>query len=268
MRRLVALPAVLAVVTFVVAVPVGTVAPGAIAADALVRVAHFSPDTAGVDVWVDGSRVLKNVGYDTVSDYVALPAGDHEFALRPAGAASTSKPALSANAALAPSTAYTIAGVGLNRDLRGQIFKDDLGAPLAGTAKVRVIDAAVGTAPIDVVLNGRATFGGVDFPTASKYAAVAPATYGVGVRISGGRSVLDVPSVVIGEGIIYSFAVIGGAGKPVQLVPVVDARGPAQVPVGGAGTGGGGTALVRVNRVQGTDAYLGYRPHHGRRPTR
>ena len=81
MKSALALVALLAVVALVPSPPVSADAPGSVA-DALVRVAHFSPDTAGVDVWVDGKRVLQNVGYDTVSDYVALPSGDHEFALR------------------------------------------------------------------------------------------------------------------------------------------------------------------------------------------
>jgi Domain of unknown function (DUF4397) len=264
MKRSVVLPVVVAVVALVVSVPIGTVASGALEGDALVRVAHFSPDTAGVDVWVDGNRVLQNVGYNTVSDYVSLPSGDHKFELRPAGAAATSKAAVSATADLAASKAYTVAGVGLNKEIHGQIFEDDLGAPPAGSAKVRVIDAAVGTAPIDVELTGGTRFNAVDFASASAYATVAPDSYGVGVSVSGGDSVLDVPSVVVGEGIIYSFAVIGGADKPVQLVPVVDARGPAQTPVGAAGTGGGGTARVRVHRVHQHDV-----PHaHHRAPRR
>ena len=246
MKRALAVVAALAVGALVPSTPVSADAPAV--ADALVRVAHFSPDTAGVDVWVDGKRVLQNVGYDTVSDYVPLPSGDHEFALRPFGASASSKAVLSASAALAPHIAYTIAGVGLNRALRGQIFQDNLGAPPAGTAKVRVINAAVGTAPISVALAGRATFGAVKFSTASRYVPVSPNTYAVRVSADG-KTVLDVPKIVLGAGIIYSFAVIGGAGKPLQLVPVVDARAPAVTPVGPAGTGGGGTARVRVHGI-------------------
>jgi hypothetical protein len=261
MRRFVAAMAGLAVFAFLPATPVSADAPHSDAANALVRVAHFSPDTAGVDVWVDGQRVLQNVGYDTVSDYVPLPAGEHQFALRPFGASETSTAILSAKAALAASTAYTVAGVGLNKDLRGQIFTDNLGAPPAGDAKVRIIDAAVGIAPINVALTGGVTFDGISFPGASVYKPVAPNTYAVTVRTTGGQTVLDVPSVIVGPGIVYSFALIGGAGKPLQLVPVVDARGPAVTPVGAAKTGGGGTARVRIN--------VPYQPSHqhgGRRP--
>jgi hypothetical protein len=247
MKRCLALVAALAAVALVPSTNGAPRAASAISGTALVRVAHFSPDTAGVDVWVDGKRVLQNVGYDTVSDYVSLVAGAHEFALRPFGAPSTSEPVVSATAPLVAGTAYTIAGVGLNAEIRGQIFVDDLAAPPAGRAKVRVIDAVVGTNPIDVLLAGGTTFGKIGFAKASAYEAVAPGAYGVRVRKSGDQeTVLDVPTVRIGAGIIYSFVVIGGAGKPLQLVPVVDARGPAATPQGGAGTGGGGTARLRV----------------------
>lgn len=247
MKRAMAVVVAVASFALVPSTPVSAAAPDLVG-DALVRVAHFSPDTAGVDVWVDGKRVLQNVSYDTVSDYVTLPAGNHQFALRPFGASATSKAVLSATAALSANVAYTIAGVGLNRDLRGQIFQDNLGAPPPGSAKVRVIDAAVGSAPINVVLPGGATFGKVGFAAASAYKPVVPNTYGVHIA-GGGNASLNVPSVVVAAGIIYSFAVIGGAGKPLQLVPVVDARAPAVAPVGPAGTGGGGTARIRVHPI-------------------
>lgn len=257
--------AALAAIAFV---PASPTAVGALPANALVRVAHFSPDTAGVDVWVDGKRALQNVGYNTVSHYVSLPAGDHAFALRPFGAPESSKPVVAADADLAVDAAYTIAGVGLNKEIRGQIFVDDLGAPPAGNAKVRVIDAVVGATPIDVELADGATFGDVDFAEASDYESVEPGTYAVTVRSSAdGDAVLEVPSVRVGAGIIYSFAVIGGAGKPLQLVPVVDARGAAETPVGAAATGGGGTARVRVNGVHGHVHHVRL-PHDRRRPSK
>ena len=104
-------------------------------------------DTAGVDVWVDGARATQNVGYDTVSEYVPLASGEHQFALRPFGASSTSKPILSASAALAPDLAYTIAGVGLNKSYTVRSIRTEPRRPAAGSAKVRVIDAAVGPSP-------------------------------------------------------------------------------------------------------------------------
>jgi Domain of unknown function (DUF4397) len=219
------------------------------AGSALVRVAHLSPDTSGVDVWIDGNQALQNVGYNTVSDYTPLPAGDHQLALRPAGAPEAAKPALEAKVTLKAGSAYTVAGVGLNEELRGQIFDDDLSAPAAGAAKVRVINAAVDMEPIDVTLTGRPiSRDDIGFAAASPYESVTPGMHRV--RVLGAERqnvVLDVANVNVGAGIIYTFAVIGGADKPTQFVPVVDARGSTVMPAGAMGTGGGGTAQVRVH---------------------
>ena len=80
-------------------------------------------------------------------------------------------------------------------------------------------------------------------------------------------SVSDIPNVRVGAGIIYSFAVIGGADKPLQLVPVVDARGATQAPVGAAATGGGGTAGDHESSLHEV-THKGFRPHDRRRPSK
>ncbi len=68
-------------------------------------------------------------------------------------------------------------------------------------AKVRVIHAAPPVGPVDVaVQNGATLIRGLAFTKGSRYLDVAPATYTV-------------------------FAVGGVEGKPVELVPVLDARG-------------------------------------------
>ena len=46
-------------------------------APSMVRLAHLSPDAPPVDICVDGERVLSDVPYRTVSDYLKLGAGDH-----------------------------------------------------------------------------------------------------------------------------------------------------------------------------------------------
>jgi hypothetical protein len=250
-KRIVAPLAALAVLAAIAPASGALDAPAAAPGSALVRVAHFSPDTAGVDVWVDSARELQNVSYNTVSDYATLPAGPHQLALRPVGAPATSTPLLSANVTLAAGSAHTVAGVGLNKQLRGQIFDDDLSAPEAGAAKVRIINAAVGIEPIDVTVAGGPPFpGSIGFAAASPYEQVPAGKHDLQVLGSAHQNVLlNVPGVDVGAGIIYSFAVIGGAGKPTQFVPVVDARGPALTPAGAAKTGGGGTARVRVHKV-------------------
>ena len=83
-----------------------------------VRLAHLSPNTPAVDVYLysfgdpSAELVLHHVGYSVVSPYESLAAGDYTVAMRAAGAAATTKPVLSATLTVAPGGAYTVAGLG------------------------------------------------------------------------------------------------------------------------------------------------------------
>ena len=62
------------------------------------------------------------------------------------------------------------------------------------------------------------------------------------VKAAGGDDVLLEASLPVKAGTIYSVAAVGGAGKDVELLPIVDATGTGQAPHGGIATGAGGTA--------------------------
>ena len=220
-------------------------APPATAGSAQVRVAHFSPDAPGVDVYVDGERALSNITYSTTSDYQAVPAGSHELALRVAGSKPSAKPVVEAEADLAANRAYTIAGLGPADKLRAGVFEDDLSSPPAGSAKLRVINAALGTGKVDVqAVGGPQLASDVAFARAAPYMMLQPGRYSVAVTDGDdGTRLFAVPDVDLGSGIVYSVVVIGGAGQPYQILPLVDARGVEVLPAGALSTGGGGTAV-------------------------
>jgi Domain of unknown function (DUF4397) len=219
------------------------VAAGAQGSAAQVRVAHFSPDAPAVDVYVDDDRVLSGVAYKAVSKYLELPAGSYDLAVRPAGAAASSDPVIEATAEVEGGKAYTVAAVGALDDIEAQIFGDDLSAPGAGKAKVRVIHAAPEVPAVDVAVEGGPTlFEGAEFPSATDYAEVDAGTYPVQVKAAGGDDVLLEASLAVKAGTIYSVAAVGGAGKDVELLPVTDATGTGQPPHGGIATGAGGSA--------------------------
>ena len=209
----------------------------------MVRVAHFSPDAPAVDVYVNDDRVLSGVEYKTVSKYLELPAGSYDLAVRPAGAAASSDPVIEATAEVEAGNAYTVAAVGALADIAAEIFADDLSAPGSGKAKVRVIHAAPEVPAVDVAVKGGPTlFEGAEFPSATDYAEVDAATYPVQVKAAGSDDVLLEASLPVKAGTIYSVAAVGGAGKDVELLPIVDATGTGQAPHGGIATGAGGTA--------------------------
>jgi len=89
-----------------------------------IRLAHLSPNTPAVDVYLysfgnsSAMIVLHHVAYGTVSPYESVPAGDYSVAMRAAGASATSQPVLSTSVTIAAGHAYTVAGLGPESGLR------------------------------------------------------------------------------------------------------------------------------------------------------
>jgi uncharacterized protein DUF4397 len=213
-------------------------------ASAKVRVAHFSPDTPGVDVYLDGKRAVGNMGFRTVTDYLSVPEGEHQLALRPSGASPTSPAVLTGAATLDGGKAYTVAGLGPRAELHVGVFVDEEQAPPAGKANIRVVQAVVGTTAVDVTLGGgEPAFNDTKFGDATDYRAVAPGNYDISLTDTSGTSLLRSTPLEFSPGLTYTLAAIGGGDSPVRVLPVVDLRAAAAAPAGGVATGAGGTAV-------------------------
>jgi Domain of unknown function (DUF4397) len=208
-----------------------------------VRVAHFSPDTPGVDVYVDGQQAVGNMGFETVTDYLPVPAGEHLFELRPTGAAPTSAPVWSGRPTLESGTYYTAAGIGPRSELTAQLFTDSMSAPPPGQANVRFIHAAVGADAVNVAFGGSPlVFNGAAFATPTEYEPVVPGRYDVSLTDGSGVELVGSQFVEFAPGFNYTVVAIGGDATPLRLLPVVDARAAATPPAGALATGAGGTA--------------------------
>lgn len=179
--------------------------------DAQVRVAHLSPDAPNVDVYVNGEPVLTDVPYTTVSSYLSLPAGTQQVTVYAAG--DTSSPVIDAPVELAAGGAYTVAAVGLVTDgsIKAQVYQDDLRAPSAGNAKLRVIHASPDAGPVDVVPRGGEPLAtDLAFPDDTPYAEVPAGTYTLDVNAAGtNQTVLTVPDAALASGGVYSAFAVG-----------------------------------------------------------
>jgi hypothetical protein len=180
---------------------------------AQVRVAHLAPDAPNVDVYVNGEPVpaLQSVPYATISEYLPLPAGTQQITVYAAG--DTSKPVIDTPVDLTPGYAYTVAAVGLVADgsLTAEVYQDDLRAPSAGNAKVRVVHASPDAGPVDVVPRGGAPLvSSLTFPDASPYAEVPAGAYTLDVNAAGtDDTVLTVPDAALASGGVFSAFAIG-----------------------------------------------------------
>jgi Domain of unknown function (DUF4397) len=191
--------------------------------DARVRLAHFSPDANGVDVYIDGKKRMNRVPYQAVSDYITLPAGKHTIEVRGEGQAETTPALVSASPELAGGESFTAAALGPVANIQVKVFQDDLAPPAAGKSKVRVIHAADGTPTVDIgVKDGDVLFPAVEFGAITTYVEVAAGPYVLQVRKAGDTAVAIEKPVTVQPGGIYTIAAVGGADKPPTLRGFVD----------------------------------------------
>jgi Domain of unknown function (DUF4397) len=212
-----------------------------------IRLAHLSPATAPVDVYLysfgDASAhiVLHHIAYGTVSPYEAVTAGDYSVAMRPAGASEASQPVLSTSVTIVAGHAYTVAGVGPRSGLRLQVMDDDLTTP-AGKALVRVVQASLKQQTVGVSWDGMVVTSKLPFDSVTSYQAVTPGTETVSVTGAGAGAGQHASSrITLAAGTVHTLVVLDGA-SGLEIANLEDAAGSGRPPAGGASTGFGGTA--------------------------
>jgi hypothetical protein len=208
-----------------------------------IRLAHLSPNTPAVDVYLysfgnsNAIVVLHHVAYGDVSPYESVQAGDYSVAMRAAGAPASSQPVLSTSVTISAGHAYTVAGMGPKSGLRLAVLNDQLTTP-PGQALVRVIQASLKEQVVKVTLGSTVLAGGLKFASVSSYQAVSPGVATVTVSSSGGTAN---SSVTLAAGTVHTLVVLDGA-SGLEVVNLEDASGSGQPPLGGVSTGFGGTA--------------------------
>ncbi|MEV6848059.1 DUF4397 domain-containing protein [Actinoplanes sp. NPDC051411] len=221
--------------------------PAQAAGAGYVRLAHLSPDTPAVDVYLKSPsnavkpQVFKGVAYGAMSQYLRLPTGTYQVAMRKAGAPASTKPVITTQVGVANGDAYTVAGVGRFADLGLRVLKDDLKLPDPGKSKVRVIQASVKAPVLNVAgKNGKTIADGVQFATTTAYREVNPGKWSVEVAPTGGGKTSVLPCT-LGAGSVYSLIVLDDKNGGLKPQLHVDAERQGTVPLGGVATGAGGT---------------------------
>jgi len=239
-RRLVMLVAASALL---LGLPAATSAYASSATTGWIRLAHLSPNTPAVDVYLysfgnsNAQIVLHHVAYGTVSPYESVTAGDYSVAMRAAGASATSQPVLSTSVTIKANHAYTVAGMGPESGLRLQVLDDALTTPV-GQSLVRVIQASLKQHVVTVTYGSTVLASNLSFASVSPYQAVLPGTETVTVTAGGSDTH---SSVTLAAGTVHTLVVLDGA-SGLEVVNLEDASGSGKPPVGGVTTGFGGTA--------------------------
>jgi len=225
------------------AAPAALASPATHQATGYLRLAHLSPNTPPVDVYLysvgnpHAMVVVHHVAYGTVSTYQTVPVGDYTVAMRGAGKPSGSPPVLSTTVKIQAGHAYTVAGVGPASGLRLAVLHDTLTTP-KGRSLVRVIQASLTEKKVTVKAASKTLASNLAFGSVTSYVSVAPGT--PDIKASGGTTSAS-KSVSLAADTTHTIVVLDDPGH-LAIDPLTDAAGSNLMPAGGAATGFGGMA--------------------------
>ena len=120
---------------------------------ASVRLINAVPDAGGLDVSVNGRQVWKQAAFRSSTGYQSVSAGTYPVTLDADGPGVT---LLTQSLSFDKNQSYTLLALGQagGRDAQVQVWPDEKPERIApGKASVRLINAAPGTPPVDLVVN-------------------------------------------------------------------------------------------------------------------
>ncbi len=197
--------------------------------DACVNVIHASPDAPAVDVWVNGTPALQGVQFGDFSGWIALPAGDYQIQVTPAGQG-VETAVIDATVTVDAGMGYHIAATGTLAEIAPQIYPADLSMTEDGNARVRVIHASPDAPAVDIALaGGDVLISNLAFPNASDFLQVPAGTYDLEVRPTGTTDVaLSLPGVALEANMVYDVFAVGqlsDGSLTVLVIPSMTAHG-------------------------------------------
>lgn len=173
---------------------------------AFVRVVHASPDAGNVDVYVDGSKLLDQFKFGTVTGYVSVPAGAHKIQVTPAGQG-VGAAVITQTASVEAGVPYTIAALGTKSSgFSLQAFADN-NLISNGMVKVRVYHLSPDAGPVNVAAGGNTVISGLTYQHVSEYLLVPPASYTFRVTATQSGAVVPVAANLKAATVTSVFAV-------------------------------------------------------------
>jgi hypothetical protein len=115
-----------------------------------IRIVHNVANGSDVDIYMDGTKVMKKFEFGKISSYIELRSGIHVISVN---LTSTKNTILNGELDLVSGKAYTLIVHGLANNpasIKPMMLVDKLACPPPGKAVVRIIHAAAGVSNIDV----------------------------------------------------------------------------------------------------------------------
>ncbi|NLX11633.1 MAG: DUF4397 domain-containing protein [Chloroflexi bacterium] len=186
-----------------------------------IRVAHFSPDTPAVDVYVNGEAAITELAFPQVTSWIALPAGTYNLAVAPAGTALEEAAIGPADFELPAGAYLTIAATGSLEagSLAPTIISEDYADIAEGNARVTVFHAIEDAPAVDVLAGESAVVSNLAF-NASAMIDVPAGAYDLAVVPTGEMEpvVLDLAGTELMANTNYFVAAVGSLAEPQVVV--------------------------------------------------
>lgn len=201
-----------------------TAAFAAPADNAFVRVVHASPEAGPVDVFVDGTALLSNFQFSTVTNYVSVPAGSHTIKVAPAGQGINAA-VITQTVSVNSGVPYTVAAIGTKASGFSLAAFVDNNLVTPGQAKVRVYHLSPNAGPVDVAAGGKTVISALTYKNASDYLTIPAGSYTFNVTATQAGATVPVSATVNAHTVNSVFAVGLFKGSPALTFVVGVANG-------------------------------------------
>lgn len=174
-----------------------------------VRVLHAVPDAPNVDVYANKEIIAMNLPYGQSSKYIAVPEGNYEISVYPAGTKNT--PILRNMLNIVPNSVQTVAAVDTLDTISLLAIPDSMMPSNPSKSMVRFSHLSPNAPAVDITLpDGTALFKNVSFKQLTPYIAVPPENYTLQARLAGTPTVvLTVPNVKLDPKMFNTVYAIG-----------------------------------------------------------
>jgi Domain of unknown function (DUF4397) len=175
---------------------------------AFVRIVHASPDVGTANVFLDGSKLLSNFQFGTVTDYATIPPGPHKVQIALIGKG-IGAAVISQTLSVDPGIAYTVAALGTkSTGFSLDVFTDN-NQISNGTAKVRVYHLSPGTGTVNVSNGNSTLISGLAYPGASNYLSLQTGSYSFQVTTTQSSATLPTVPVSLKANTVTSIFAVG-----------------------------------------------------------
>jgi len=179
---------------------------------ACIRVVNASPDSAGLDLYINDTLVIQNLAYGDSTEFAAVPSGDDSSVKITATGGSLDSPILEDDTDFDTGQAYDLLIVNTADNLELESEEVDLSPVPAGQARLRAIGAAVDAPDFDVqITDGPTLFEGIGFKDSSDTAIVDASTYDLQIK-DGDNVLARVDDFQVEANTFYELVAIGDSG--------------------------------------------------------